>query len=294
MIIEEIAAKTLLSRVNYEAWFGADYTMNLYRGCCHGCIYCDSRSECYHVEDFDRVRVKSNAVRMLRRELSAKRTTGIIGLGAMSDSYNPFEQTLQTTRAALQEIAAAGFGISLDTKSALVKRDLDLFQRIRDHHSAIVKLTITTADDALSRLIEPHVCPSSERFAALRALADAGIFCGVLITPVLPFITDTEENIREIIRKTANAGGKFVFSMFGVTLRTNQRQYFFDQLDTRIPGMSVHYQHVFGNDYYCPSPHHQRLKTLVQKECRAAGLLWRMPDIIRGYRTTENAQLSLF
>ena len=293
-MIEEITAKTILSRVSHDTWFGADYNMNLYRGCCHGCIYCDSRSECYQVEDFDRVRVKANAVQLLRRELAAKRSVGVVGIGAMSDSYNPFERQLQVTRGALEAIADAGFGVSLETKSSLVTRDIDLFLRIRDNHSAIVKLTITAADDALSSVIEPHASPSLERFAAVRALAEAGIFCGVLMTPILPYITDAEENIRELIRKTAEAGGKFVFSMYGVTLRTNQRQYFFDRLDESMPGMSARYKRVYGNDYYCPAPRHKQLKALVREECRKSGLLWRMPDIIRGYRKSDEDQLSLF
>ena len=293
-MIEEIEARTLLSRVSHSEWFGADYNMNLYRGCCHGCIYCDSRSECYHVEQFDRVRVKRNAVALLRRELAAKRACGVISIGAMSDSYNPFERELCVTRAALDAIAEAGFGISLDTKSALAARDADLFRRIRDGHSAIVKLTVTSASDALSRLLEPHVSPSSERFAALRALAGAGIYCGVLLMPILPFITDSEENIREIIRKTAEAGGKFVFAMYGVTLRTNQRQYFFDHLDEAFPGLRSRYQRTYGNAYYCPAPNHERLKSLLQSECRAHGLLWRMPDIIKACQTPRHEQLSLF
>ncbi len=293
-MVEEIEAKTLLSRIKYDEWFGADYNMNLYRGCCHGCIYCDSRSECYHVEDFDRVRVKANAAAMLRRELAAKRSVGVVGIGAMSDSYNPFERELGVTRAALETIAGAGFGVSLDTKSGLVTRDIGLFRRIRDNHSAIVKLTITAADDALSRKIEPHVSPSSERFAALRALSEAGIFCGVLMTPILPFLTDSEENVRSIVEKTAQAGGKFVFSMYGVTLRTNQRQYFLEKVEERFPGMADRYRRAFGSDYYCPSPQRQRLKALVREACKAHGLLWRMPDIIRASRKPPEEQLSLF
>lgn len=292
-MIEQIAAKNLLNRVKYNEWFGADYNMNLYRGCCHGCIYCDSRSECYHVEDFDRVRVKAGAAEMLRRELASKRAAGVVGIGAMSDPYNPFERELCVTRAALDAIAEAGFGVSLDTKSALVTRDIGLLERIRDNHSAIVKMTITAAGDALSRQLEPHVYPSSERFSALRALADAGIFCGVLMTPVLPFLTDSEDNVRGIIRKTAEAGGKFVFSMYGVTLRANQRQYFYDRLDERFPGLSARYRSTFGGSYYCPAPRHSFLKALVQEECRTHGLLWRMPDIIRAYRG-GGEQLSLF
>lgn len=293
-MIEEIEARTLLSRASHSEWFGADYNMNLYCGCCHGCIYCDSRSECYHVEQFDRVRVKRNAAALLRRELAAKRSCGVVGIGAMSDSYNPFERELCVTRDALGAIAEAGFGVSLDTKSALVTRDIDLFRRIRNNHSAIVKLTITASSDRLSHLLEPHVSSSSERFSALHSLAEAGIFGGVLLTPILPFITDSEENIREIIRKTAESGGKFVFSMYGVTLRTNQRQYFFDRLDEAFPGLRSRYQHTYGNDYYCPAPNHERLKRLLESECRAHGLLWRMPDIIKAYKTPRHEQLSLF
>lgn len=293
-MIEEIEAKSLLQRVKYEEWFGADYNMNLYRGCCHGCIYCDSRSDCYHVEDFDRVRVKAGAAELLRRELSAKRRVGVVGIGAMSDPYNPFERELRVTRAALEAIAAAGFGVSLDTKSALVTRDVDLLRRIRDQFAAIVKLTITTADDAISRKIEPRVCPSSERFEALRMLSETGIFCGVLMTPVLPFLTDSEENVRAVVAKTAQAGGKFVFSMYGVTLRSNQRQYFLEKAEERFPGMRGRYQRAFGNEYYCPAPEHERLKKIVREECRARGLLWRMPDIIRAYRGGGEEQLSLF
>lgn len=293
-MIEEVEARTLLSRVSHSEWFGADYNMNLYRGCCHGCIYCDSRSECYHVEQFDRVRVKRNAVVLLRRELSAKRACGVISIGAMSDSYNPFEHDLCVTRAALEVIAEAGFGISLDTKSALVARDADLFRRIQNGHSAVVKLTVTSASDELSRILEPHVSPSSERFNALRALADAGVFCGVLLTPILPFITDSEENIREIVRRTAEVGGKFVFSMYGVTLRTNQRQYFFDCLDKTFPGLRSRYQRTYGNNYYCPVPNHEQLKNLLQNECRAHGLLWQMPEIIKAFQSPRQEQLSLF
>lgn len=292
-MIEQIEAKTLLSRMQHSEWFGADYNMNLYRGCCHGCIYCDSRSDCYHVEDFDRVRVKRQAAELLRRELTAKRKTGVVGIGAMSDSYNPFERELGVTRAALEAIADTGFGVSLETKSALVVRDIDLFRRIRDNHSAIVKLTITAADDALAGKIEPRASTSTERFGALRQLAGAGLYCGVLMTPILPYITDFEENLVEIVRKTAEAGGKFVFSMYGVTLRANQRQYYFDRLDERFPGLSARYKRNYGGDYYCPAPRHAELRELMRKTCREYGLVWRMPDIIHGYQGEEK-QLSLF
>ena len=183
-----VRARSILQKVRYDGdeWFGLDYNMNLYRGCAHGCIYCDSRSECYRIDGFDQVRAKFDALSILRRELRSRRVRGIVGVGAMSDTYNPFECTLQVTRGALELIEEFGFGVSVDTKSTLVTRDIDLLQTIGAAGGAIAKITITTADDHLARLIEPHAPLPSERFAALAELAEAGVFCGVLFTPTLP------------------------------------------------------------------------------------------------------------
>ena len=227
-----VRARTILQKVRYngDEWFGIDYNMNLYRGCCHGCIYCDSRSECYRIDDFDRVSVKSDALAILRRELRSRRTRGIVGIGAMSDTYNPFERQLRVTRGALELVEEFGFGVSVDTKSTLVTRDADLLGAIGRQGGAIAKITVTTADDELARIIEPHAPSPSKRFAALAELADAGVFCGVLFTPTLPWVTDDDATVRGVVEGAAAAGARFVFHMTGVTMRDRQRDHFLDRI----------------------------------------------------------------
>ena len=247
-----IPAKSILQRASHsEGWFGIDYNMNLYKGCCHGCIYCDSRSDCYQVEDFDRVRAKKDEIEILDIELQKKRRTGVIGIGAMSDTYNPFEKQYEITRRALELILKYNFGVSIETKSNLIIRDIDLFKKIVLKAPVILKFTVTTADDDLARIIEPGVCVSSERFKAMRKLADEGLFVGTLLTPIIPFITDSEENIRNVIKQSYENGAKFVFTMGGVTLRENQRDYYFDELDRNFKGLKQRYIKYYGNKYYC-------------------------------------------
>lgn len=297
MEIEEIPAKQLVQKVNYDSdyWFGIDYNMNLYRGCCHGCIYCDSRSDCYGIEDFDRVRVKQDAALMLSRELTGKRKKGIVGIGAMSDTYNPYEKKLQVTRQSLSIIRDLGFGVSLDTKSDLVVRDKKLLKEISDRHAAIVKLTITTANDEIARKIEPHVCVSSKRFAALKELSDAGVFAGILLMPVLPFITDTEQEVRALVQKAHENGAKFIYCGYGVTLRTGQREYFYEQLGKLNPTLVKKYQETYGNRYVCNTPWQKEYKNLLEAECQRYGILTEMKDVIAGYKGDTNAeQISLF
>ncbi|MCL2673993.1 MAG: radical SAM protein, partial [Defluviitaleaceae bacterium] len=195
-----VPAKTIVTRVKKpSSWFGAEYNMNIYRGCSHGCIYCDSRSECYRNFDFDTVKVKEDALRIIRDELRKKAKSGVIGTGAMSDPYNPLEQELQLTRHSLELINAFGFGVAIDTKSPLVTRDIDILQDIKQHSPVIVKLTVTTDDGGLCKKLEPNVATSSERFAAIKTLSDNGIYAGVLMMPILPFINDTDENISAIV-----------------------------------------------------------------------------------------------
>lgn len=292
----EVEAKSILGTVKHgNMWFGSDYNMNLYRGCCHGCIYCDSRSSCYQVENFDTVRKKKDALIILNRELQSKKKKGVVGIGAMSDSYNPFEKEEELTKQALMLIAQYKFGVSLETKSALIVRDIPIFKEINKYNEVILKMTITCADDTLSSQIEPHVSVSSERFEAIKQLSEAGLFCGVLMTPLLPFINDDEENIKAIIEKSAKAGAKFVFSMYGVTLRDNQRDYFFDRLDELFPGLSFRYRQAFKNNYMCNITQYQRKKYVFEETCRKHGLLYRMKDIINAYKTSKKAtQLTLF
>ncbi len=282
--IEYLPAKTIVTRTRSTAWFGGDYNMNLYRGCCHGCIYCDSRSECYGIEGFDQVRAKENALEIVRNDLRRKVKTGVILTGAMSDPYNPYEKELELTRRALELVDAYEFGIGVATKSDLILRDAGLFQEIKEHSPVLLKITITTADDELSKLVEPGVPPSSRRFEVVRKLSEMGLFAGILLMPVLPFLEDSLENVLAIVERAAECGARFVYPAFGMTLRQNQRDYYFQKLDELFPGLSEKYRRQYGNSYECRSPQAKRLWTAFSKACDERGILCRMPDIVRAYR----------
>jgi len=291
-----IPAKTIISGYTADsAWFGENYKMNIYKGCCHGCIYCDSRSECYHVDDFDEVRVKKDALSLIACELRSKTRKGVIGTGAMSDPYNPFEKEHGLTRGALKLMNQHHFGVSIATKSDLITRDIDMLQRINSHSPVLIKITITAADDALCAKIESNVAVSSKRFAAIRQFAEKGLFTGLLLMPVLPFIEDSVENISKIIQLADENGAKFIYPAFGVTLRQNQRDWYYKKLDERFPTLKKKYIQQFGNAYECPSPNAKVLWAAFQSECERRGILYKMEDIIHGYRQGYgDRQLSLF
>lgn len=292
-----IPCKTILQKNKTSEWFGNDYNMNLYRGCCHGCIYCDSRSECYHVDNFDTVRAKENALVILRDELRRKIRKGIIGTGAMSDPYNPFEQTELLTRHALELISAYEFGITIITKSPLIARDIDVYREIAELSPVLCKMTVTTADDELCRLIEPNVAPSSERFNALAKMSESGLFTGITLMPVLPFLEDSEENILRIVKTAHQCGVRCIYPFFGVTLRTNQREYFLNELDKKFPDSKLRERYIrrFGNRYECVSPNAKRLWSVFISECDRFGILYNMKSIISAYqRGYGDMQLSFF
>ncbi len=291
-----IPAKTIISGYSADnAWFGNNYNMNIYKGCCHGCIYCDSRSDCYRVENFDQVRAKENALAIIARELKSKRRTGVIGTGAMSDPYNPFEKDYLLTRGALELIATYRFGVSIVTKSDLIVRDVDVLQAIAKHSPVLIKLTVTTADDKLCKIIEPHAAVSSRRFSAVKELSENGIFTGILMMPVLPFIEDNEDNIISIIRLAYENGAKFIYPAFGVTLRQNQREWYYKKLDESFPTIKEKYLKQYGNSYECRSPKAKVLWQLLQSECDRLGILYKMEDIIESYKQGYgDSQLSLF
>ena len=286
-MLESIPAKTIVSgyRKN-NRWFGMHYNMNIYKGCCHGCIYCDSRSACYGIEDFGRVRAKENALALLRDELRRKVRPGIVGMGSMSDPYNPFEKELQLTRHALELLDAYGFGAAVATKGTLITRDADILREIASHSPVLCKITVTTCDDALAAKLEPRAPSSSARLAAVEKLAGQGIFTGVLLMPVLPFLEDTPDGVRRLVRAAYNAGARFVYPAFGVTLRQNQRAYFLDRLDELFPGAGLRARYVrqFGTQYECRSPRARELWQAFTGECRATGLLYGMQDIVAAYR----------
>lgn len=249
--------------------------MNLYRGCLHGCIYCDARSLCYQMNHvFEDIEVKENALELLEKALKAKRKRCMIGTGAMTDPYIPLEEKLRLTRKSLELICAYGFGVAVQTKSARILRDLDLLSRINEQAKAVVQMTLTTHDDALCRILEPNVSVTSERTAALKAFRDAGIPTVVWLDPILPYINDTRENIEGILESCIDSGVKGIlcFNM-GLTLRDGNREYFYAQLDRHFPGLKERYIREYGNRYEINSPRNAELMRLFHETCKKAGLM---------------------
>lgn len=280
-----IKTKTILTKVKYSSsWYGIDYNMNLYRGCPHGCIYCDSRSNCYKIDNFDEVRGKENALYILEQELSKMRKKGVIGIGAMSDTYNNKELKYEQTRGALKLISKYGFGVSIDTKSDLILRDIDILKEIASKNNVIVKFTITTPNDELSKLLEPNVCVTSIRLNAIKKLTDNGIYVGIMMNPVLPFITDNERDIRELVRLAAKNGVKFIHTYMGMTLRENQRDYYFNKLDEHFAGLKEKYIKYYKNNYNCTVLNSRKLYKAFTEECNKYGILYNMSDIIKSYK----------
>ena len=293
--IEYIKAKTIVTKTKSTEWFGTEYNMNIYRGCCHGCIYCDSRSSCYRVDNFDAVRAKEDAITIIRNDLRAKRQKGVVGTGSMSDPYNPFEEKLMLTRHGLELLSAFGFGAAIATKSNLITRDIDILKEISSHSPVIAKITITAHEDKLAKLIEPNAPSSAKRFSAIRELSDSGIFSGILLMPILPYITDNIENILNIVRTAHEAGAKFIMPGFGVTLRENQRDYFYEKLDESFFGIKREYIKRYSNQYSCGIPDYKGISTAFRQECAKYGILYNMKDIIRAYKSDyQRKQISFF
>jgi DNA repair photolyase len=290
-MIKEIQAKVLLSHVKQpDTWFGLKYNMNLYRGCQHRCIYCDSRSECYGIDGFDReVLVKANAIELLREELARKRVRGTVGTGSMHDPYMPLEKQRNLTGQALEVIAEFRFPVHIVTKSDLVLRDLEILQQISRVYAA-VSFTIITADDELGKKLEPGAPLVSARFHAMRVLAENGIYTGITMMPILPFIEDSAENIRAIVTTAYERGASYIIPWFGMSLRDRQRAFYYAQLDRLFPAMREKYQSAFGDQYYCTSPNADRLNEVFDQECRRFGITTQ----IRPFAPQAARQLKLF
>ena len=249
--------------------------MNLYRGCTHGCIYCDSRSNCYQMNhEFEDIEVKENAIELLENTLRRKRKRCMIGTGSMSDPYMPLEAQLEYTRKALLLIEKYGFGATLITKSDRVLRDLDILKRINQKTKVVVQMTLTTADEALCKLVEPNVSTTKQRFEALKILRDNNIPTVVWLCPVLPYINDTEDNIRRILDMcvAAKVRGIICFGM-GLTLREGNREYFYRQLDKSFPGLKERYIREYGNQYVINSPKSAELMRLFHRTCEQNGIM---------------------
>ena len=267
-----VQAKGILSATN---------GMNLYRGCTHGCIYCDSRSKCYQMtHDFEDIEVKENALDLLEAALRRKRKRCMIGTGAMSDPYMPLEKRLEYTRRALLLIEQFGFGIALQTKSDLILRDLEILKRINGKTKAVVQITLTTADEELCRIIEPNVCTTKRRFEVLKTLHDEGIPTVVWLCPILPYLNDTEDNIKRLLEMCVEAKvrGILCFGM-GLTLREGNREFFYEQLDRHFPILKQRYIRNFGNQYVINSPHDAELMRLFHRTCEANGILHNNDEI---------------
>ena len=274
--------------------------MNLYRGCSHGCIYCDSRSKCYHMEhDFEDIEVKENAIELLESALRRKRQKCMIGTGSMTDPYIPLEMELGYVRKTLSLIHQYGFGFTVITKSNRILRDLDLLKKINNNTKCVVQMTLTTCDETLCRKLEPNVCTTGERFEVLKKLRDAGIPTVVWLSPILPFITDTEDNISGILDMCIEAKvyGIICFGM-GLTLRDGNREYFYKQLDKMFPHLKEKYIRKYGNQYMLDSPDNDRLMRLFHQRCSENGIVHNNDQIfeyLHKFEQKETAeQLSLF
>lgn len=286
-----VTAKGILSSKN---------GMNLYRGCSHGCIYCDSRSRCYHMEHaFEDIEVKENAMELLEYALAHKRKKCMIGTGAMTDPYIPLEMEIGNVRKALKLIEKYGFGVTVITKSNRLLRDLGLLQKINDKTKCVVQMTLTTYDEALCRKIEPNVSTTKERFEVLKKLRDTGIPTVVWLTPILPFINDTEDNISGILDMCIEAKvyGVICFGM-GLTLREGNREYFYTQLDRLFPRLKDKYIRTYGNRYVAESPDSRRLMKLFYEKCQKGRIVHNNEQIFQYLNTFEEkergSQLSLW
>ena len=293
-MIEEITAKTILNHVKQpDPWFGLKYNMNLYRGCQHQCIYCDSRSDCYQIEDFAKIQVKVNALDLLEDVLPRKRMRGTIGFGSMNDPYMPVEREYQLTGKALEIISNNKFPVHILTKSDLVLRDIDLLKDISRVYAAI-SFTVTTADDDLARKLEPGAPLPSARFRAMGKLAEAGILTGVTMMPMLPFLEDSEQNILQIISRAQNSGATYIIPSFGVSLRPGSREYYYHKLDKLFPGTKEKYINKYGDQYQCSVPRWRELNKAFQEEINRTGIKIRIPVFEPEKRTENTNQIPLF
>lgn len=264
-----------MHEVNVKGILSVKNGMNIYRGCLHGCIYCDSRSLCYQMNHkFEDIEVKANAVGLLENTLRRKRNKCMIGTGAMSDPYMPIEEKLGNMRKCLEVIERYGFGVTMITKSTKVLRDLDLLKKINEKSKCVVQMTLTTYDEDLCRIVEPNVETTYERFRALEILRDNGIPTVVWLCPILPFINDTEENIRGILDYCVRAKVKGIINFdMGVTLRDGNREYFYKKLDEHFPGLKEKYIRMYGNSYQLSSPNSRQLNMIYKSECIKNGIM---------------------
>ena len=277
---------------------GGHVGMNIYRGCTHGCIYCDSRSRCYQFTHlFEDIEVKQNAPDLLEKALQSKRKRCMIGTGSMSDPYMHCEEQLGLTRRCLEVLQRYGFGVTIQTKSDRILRDMDLLDEINRSTKCVVQMTLTTYDDELCRILEPNVCNTKRRIEVLERMQERGIPTVVWLTPILPFINDTPENVEAILKECVRMGVKGVIDFgMGLTLREGDREYYYAALDRHFPGMKERYIRTYGNAYELPSTRAKELRKLLHNICDKNDIL-ATPEACFGYMydfPENKAQLSLF
>ncbi|KHD36610.1 radical SAM protein [Clostridium acetobutylicum] len=278
--MHDVLAKGILSSNN---------GMNIYRGCTHGCIYCDARSLCYGMDHiFEDIEVKTNVVELLEDTLKRKRKKCMIGTGAMSDPYIHLEEKLQNTRRCLEIIDKYGFGLSILTKSNRILRDLDLLKSINNKTKCVVEMTLTTYDEELCKIIEPNVSTTKERFEVLKIMRDNKIPTVVWLSPILPYINDTEENIRGILDYCieAKVKGIIVFGI-GVTLRNGNREYYYKNLDKQFKGLKEKYIRQYGNSYEVVSKNHEKLMRIIKETCKNNNIICDIRQVFNYMRTFE-------
>ena len=261
--------------------------MNIYRGCTHGCIYCDSRSRCYQINhDFEDIEVKRNAPELLEQKLSSKRKKCMIGTGAMCDPYMHCEAELGLMRRCLEIINTHGFGIAVQTKSDLILRDISIIEEINAKSKAVVQMTLTTADKNLCRVIEPAVCTTDGRAKVLAECKKRGIPTVVWLSPFLPFINDTEQNVRRLMEICVQEKVRGIICFrIGLTLREGNREYFYSKLDQHFPGLKEKYIRTYGNAYEVTSPANDRLLQIIRTECEKNGIEWRLEKVFEYLNT---------
>ncbi len=289
-----IKTKTILSNVKgKDDWFGLKYNMNLYRGCMHRCIYCDSRSECYRVDNFDtEIEVKENAITLLKKEIVKKRVIGTIGFGSMNDPYMPIEKKYQLVKQALEIIHLYKFPIHIITKSNLVLRDIDIISEINKVSTyAAISFSTSTVDDDLAKKVEPFASSPTKRLEAMGILSELGITTGLIMMPILPFLQDNEKNILDIVTKAKEYGASYIIPSFGVTLRDRQKEYYYNELDKSFPGIREKYENQFKKSYYSyGTKNYNKLNDLFREKCYKLGIKTSIPK----YKPNIIEQLSLF
>lgn len=277
-MINEIQGKVLLSKNKYPSgWFGCNYLFNIYRGCEHKCIYCDSRSLCYRIENFDDLNIKINSASLLENELKSRRKKGTIGTGSMSDPYTLSEKKYMLTRKCLEIILKYNYPVHITTKSNLILRDADILSEINKIYASAA-MTITTSDDALSKIIEPYAPSSSDRFKALGVLSSLGICTSITLMPVLPFLEDNEKNILEIVNKADYYGVKHIVPFLGMTMRDRQKAYFYKKLDENFPGIRDKYEKKYNDRYECLDNNIKKLNHLLLDACNKYNISLKMPS----------------